>query len=202
MCQDPELQLQGTEVYLLSFNCISVETFSNLSQALLAYLTIISNNKRVPRSCNKSLTDFVPILFKCRLILPWRNYQEFNKLFQWYIANSTKIYNNWPKFYRISKPYHRYDKWWSIIRLLLSHLHSLKYTCLLLNFDTTLLDDFYLASVQLTEGHLNGHDNHRVNFSLNYCSRYAVTHQNQCYLEDVHVHPSADWALVINIGIL
>jgi hypothetical protein len=61
--------------------------------------------------------------------------------------------------------------------------------------EQALLDEFYLASVQLTEGHLNGHANHRVNFSLNYCSRYAVTHRNKCNLEDVHVHPSADWAL-------
>jgi hypothetical protein len=47
-----------------------------------AYLTIISNNKSVPWSCNKSLADFIPILFKCRLVLSWSNlHHRFNKLF-------------------------------------------------------------------------------------------------------------------------
>jgi hypothetical protein len=45
-------------------------------------VTIIGNNKFVPWSCNKSLADFIPILFECRLVLSWRNlHHRFRKIF-------------------------------------------------------------------------------------------------------------------------
>ena len=60
----------------------SVQIFENSAEQWAQYLTIISNNKSVPWICDKSLANFIPILFKCRLVLPWRNlHHRFNKLF-------------------------------------------------------------------------------------------------------------------------
>lgn len=74
MCQDPELQLNRKKKTLYSL--VLVQNYSGTLLSIsqhTTYLTIISNDERVPWSCNKSLTDFIPILFQCRLILQCRN---------------------------------------------------------------------------------------------------------------------------------
>ena len=96
----------------------SVQIFENSAEQWAQYLTIISNNKSVPWSCNKSLANFIPILFKCRLVLPWRNlHHGFNKLFDvgyWY-HNTRRCKATSSQLARLDKTFLIF--WLSLIRL-------------------------------------------------------------------------------------